>query len=304
MQPAQMDMKHILLIVGILLLAAICSHFARRAIGRYWQHSSRRLNVHPSNYRIFKNGASVVIFTLALIVVLHLLPGLEKVGTTLLASAGIISVIIGLAAQQTFGNLISGIFIFIYKPFKVGEYVELNNGKSGVVEDINLRFTIIRNEQNRRMIIPNTLVSNVVIINSDLKSTRVCTFITLQVDYETDIGKAMNEIEKIVIVHADFSDNRTQSMVDEGISVVPVRVTSLENFAVTLSVEAWCRSDEASYPMKCDILLAIKNGFDKAGIRMASPVRKILFEGKEAGAVKHDGAFVLANNENMEKVRS
>ena len=61
MQPALMDMKQILLIVGILLLAAICSHFARRAIGRYWLHSSRRMNVHPSNYRIFKNAASVVI---------------------------------------------------------------------------------------------------------------------------------------------------------------------------------------------------------------------------------------------------
>src|SRR5450756_284387 len=132
-----MDMKQILLITGIVVLTFLLSHYARRAIGRYWLHSSRRMNVHPSNYRIFKNAASVVIFTLALALVLHLLPGLEKVGTTLLASAGIISVIIGLAAQQTFGNLISGIFIFIYKPFKVGEYVKLSNGESGVVEDIN-----------------------------------------------------------------------------------------------------------------------------------------------------------------------
>jgi len=98
------------------------------------------------------------------------------------------------------------------------------------------------------------------------------------------------------VAHEDFADNRTQSMMEEGISIVPVRVTSLENFAVTLSVEAWCRADEASYPMKCDILLAIKNSFDKAGIRMASPVRKILFEGKESGTavVKQDGAFIGA----------
>jgi small-conductance mechanosensitive channel len=71
-------------------------------------------------------------------------------------------------------------------------------------------------------------------------------------------------------------------MVKEAISVVPVRVTSLENFAVTLSAEAWCRAGEASYPMKCDILLAIKHRFDRVGIRMASPVRKILFEEKAA----------------------
>jgi small-conductance mechanosensitive channel len=101
------------------------------------------------------------------------------------------------------------------------------------------------------------------------------------VDYDTDIDTAMKEIEKCVVGHADFADNRTPAMVKEGTSIVPVRVTSLENFAVTLSVEAWCRADEASYTMKCDILLAIKHSFDKAGIRMASPVRKILFEEKE-----------------------
>jgi len=55
-----MDMKQILLIAGILILAAILSHFARRAIGRYWQHSSRRMNVHPSNYRIFKNADQIL----------------------------------------------------------------------------------------------------------------------------------------------------------------------------------------------------------------------------------------------------
>jgi hypothetical protein len=74
MQPALMDMKQMLLIAVILVLAVILSHFARRAIGRYWLHSSRRMNVHPSNYRIFKNAASVVTFTLAMIAVLHLLP--------------------------------------------------------------------------------------------------------------------------------------------------------------------------------------------------------------------------------------
>lgn len=85
---AAMDMKQILLITGILILAFIISHIARRAIGRYWLHSSRKMNVHPSNYRVFKNAASVIIFTIALVGVFHMLPGLQKVETTLLASAG------------------------------------------------------------------------------------------------------------------------------------------------------------------------------------------------------------------------
>ncbi len=174
--------------------------------------------------------------------------------------------------------------------------MQLNDGKSGIVEDINLRFTIIRNEQNKRMIIQNTLVGNVVIINSDQKSMPVCSFITLLVDYNTDIDMTIGEIEKIVVTHKDFADNRTQAMKDEGISIVPVRVTRLENFSMTLTVEAWCKADEASYPMKCDILLAVKNSFDMAGIGMASQVKKIVFEEEEeeVAVVKAKGALVGA----------
>ncbi len=282
------DMKQALIIASVLIAAFIASYFTRKALARYSLHSSKKLNVDPTNYRFLKTASTFVIFTIALIIIFHLLPGLEKIGTTLLASAGILSVIIGLAAQQTFGNIISGVFIFIYKPFRVGEYVELNNWKNGIVEDINLRFTVIRNSENRRMVIPNTLISNEVVINSNLSSNSVCNFLNLHIDYGADIDKAISIIQNLVAAHPDFYDNRTEAAIAEGVTAVPVRLLNLDNFAMNLSVEAWCNSDAASYQMKCDLYVAIKKAFDTAGIKLASQTRRVIMVDSSKAPVKEN----------------
>ena len=279
------DAKQFVLITTLIILAFAASYLIRKLLAYYALHSKK---IKPSSvaYKLLKNASTFIIFALTFVVILHLLPALEKIGTTLLASAGILSVVIGLAAQQTFGNIISGIFIYIYKPFRVGEYVELNNGKNGIVEDINLRFTIIRNSENRRMVIPNTLISNEVIINSNQQGNRVCNLINIHVDYDTDVDLAIAEIQKIVVAHPEFYDNRTRGMIEEGNHAVTVRVASLENFSVTLCVEAWCNADEDSYRMKCDLLLAIKKRFDELEIKMPSQTMKIIFGNTTLGALK------------------
>jgi small conductance mechanosensitive channel len=276
MKPVLTDMRQIILIVGILGLALILSYFANKALNRYALYSSKSLNVSPTNFRLLKTLSSFTILILALIIVFHLIPGLEKLGTTLLASAGILSVIIGLAAQQTFGNIISGIFIFIYKPFRVGDYVELNDGKNGIVEDINLRFTIIRSGENRRMVIPNTLISNQVIINSNVNQNPVCIFLPIPLAYDTDIDRAIVEVQRLVAAHPDYYGNRSTGHTDKESPAVAVRVESLDHFCVDLCAEVWCRTDAASYAMKCDLLLAIKKTFDKEGIKMAAQTMNVI----------------------------
>jgi small-conductance mechanosensitive channel len=271
MKPFLTDMRQLILIVGILGLALILSYFARKALNRYALHSSKGLNVSPTNFRLLKTLASLIIYAFALIIVFQLIPGLEKLGTTLLASAGILSVIIGLAAQQTFGNIISGIFIFIYKPFRVGDYVELNDGKNGIVEDINLRFTIIQNGANRRMVIPNTLISNQVIINSNVHQNPVCIFLPIPLAYDTDIDRAIVEVQRLVAAHPDYTDKESPA--------VAVRVVSLDHFCAKLVAEVWCRTDAASYAMKCDLLLAIKKAFDKEGIKMPAQTMEVTLTG-------------------------
>jgi small-conductance mechanosensitive channel len=285
LKPYLADIKQVLLIAGLVILALGINWLIRKALAGYAFHA-KRLKAGSTLYKLLRTTSSFIIFAVTTVIILHLLPGLEKIGTTLLASAGILSVVIGLAAQQTFGNIISGLFIYIYKPFRVGEYVELNNGKNGIVEEINLRFTIIRNTENRRMVIPNTLISNEVIINSNQQGNRVCNLINIHVDYDTDIDKAIAEIQQIVAAHPEFYDSRTPVMVKAGNHPVTVRVLSLENFSVTLCAEAWCNADEDSYRMKCDLLLAIKKRFDALEIKMPSQTIKIIFGTTTLGTLR------------------
>ena len=73
--------------------------------------------------------------------IFYSIPPLKEIGITLLASAGIFAAILGLASQQAFSNIISGIFIVVFKPFRVGDNIEINNNR-GIVEDVTLRHTI------------------------------------------------------------------------------------------------------------------------------------------------------------------
>lgn len=93
-------------------------------------------------------------------------------GATLFAGAGIFAAIIALASQQALSNIISGIFIVISKPFRVGDYIELSILHRGTVEDITLRHTVIRDIQNNRIIVPNSKINSETIVNYHLNDER------------------------------------------------------------------------------------------------------------------------------------
>ncbi|MBX3563749.1 MAG: mechanosensitive ion channel family protein [Sphingomonas sp.] len=90
----------------------------------------------------------------------HLVPALTRLSTALLAGVGLMSVIVGFAAQTTLGNLIAGISLVLYKPFRRGDRLQViapnkDQYDVGVVEDITLGFTILRTDDGREIIIAN-----------------------------------------------------------------------------------------------------------------------------------------------------
>lgn len=90
----------------------------------------------------------------------HLIPALNRLGTTLLAGVSLMSVIVGFAAQTTLGNLIAGISLVLYKPFRRGDRVQvaapiMNGFAIGEVEDISLGYTVLRTDDGRQIVIAN-----------------------------------------------------------------------------------------------------------------------------------------------------
>lgn len=265
-----LDFFHIVSIIIILIIALVLSQLARKALNRYAKVSANNIQINPTTFSFLKNAISFVIFTLAIIAVLHLIPGLEKLATTLWASAGILSVVIGLATQQTLGNIVSGIFIVIYKPFRIGDSIKLPNGHHGIVEDITLQFTVINNAENRHIIVPNSVITKDYIINSTIIDDKVCNQIDVKIVTQ-DIDQAMALLREIAISHPDFYDASNAAITNDitpKITPVLVQVIDLSDSWITLRLSVWCKSSAKAFAMKSDLLLAIKKRFESEGIKI------------------------------------
>ena len=131
------------IVVVTLLVAAIISKILRTIFDKVIGKSSLSLNVDATNYNFLKNALNSIIFIIAVVIIFYSIPALKDLGLTLLASAGIFAAIVGFASQQAFSNIVSGIFIVMFKPFRVGDQIKIKEDQ-GIIEDITLRHTVIR----------------------------------------------------------------------------------------------------------------------------------------------------------------
>jgi small conductance mechanosensitive channel len=103
------------------------------------------------------------VWMIMLILYAHLIPVLRSMGTALLTGASVASIVIGLAAQSTLGNLVAGVSITIYRPFRVGDTLLVSaptGTETGVVDVISLGYTMLRTADNRIVVLPNSLAAS------------------------------------------------------------------------------------------------------------------------------------------------
>jgi small-conductance mechanosensitive channel len=117
---------------------------------------------------------TALIWVIMLILYAHLIPVLRSLGTALLAGASVASVVIGLAAQSTLGNLVAGVSITIYRPFRLGDTLQIaapTGTEIGVVELISLGYTTLRAPAGHLVVVPNSLAASQVTINLNTDTT-------------------------------------------------------------------------------------------------------------------------------------
>ena len=136
-----------------------------------------------------------VIWVLMLILYAHLIPVLRSLGTALLTGASIASVVIGLAAQSTLGNLVAGVAITLYRPFRLGDRLQVSaptGTEIGNVETLSLGYTTLRTDDGRFVVLPNSIAASQVTINltASQAHTPAPLVITIRVGRETDIEAA------------------------------------------------------------------------------------------------------------------
>lgn len=148
-----------------ILIGLILSRLLRAAVHAAMTREGR---IDRGGIGFVQQLGTALIWVMIVILYAHLIPVLRALGTAMLAGAGVASVVIGLAAQSTLGNLVAGISITIYRPFRLGDVLQVTTPTGteiGVVEWISLGYTTLRTADARLVVLPNSVVANQVNLN-------------------------------------------------------------------------------------------------------------------------------------------
>lgn len=254
----------------VIFLATIITVFIFQRLYRgFIKHSSKIMHNDPTNYKFLGHAMSAIIYLVGFGWAMYEVPQMRQIANSLLAGAGILAVAAGFASQHALSNIISGLFIIIFKPFRVNDRLLIRDTMQGFVEDITLRHTVIRDFENRRIIIPNTVISNEIIVNFDFSNDKIVRPIDLNVAMDSDIDLIRKIIQETVATHPLFLDNRTLEDIELGKPKVPVRVIGFTTIGLTIRAWTWALDAGKAYELTCDLMESIKKKFDEAGIEIA-----------------------------------
>lgn len=271
-------MNYILLIVITLVVAIVLSIIIKKLLSAFITSYAKKLGTDPTNFLFIKNSVGFLIYTPAIIFIFFKIPYLKSVGTALFAGAGILAVVIGFASQSALSNIISGIFILIFKPVKVSDVIEFKDGLRGTVEEITLRHILIKDFENKRIIIPNSVISDETIINSHIKDKKIRRHVVFSISYDSNIDKAIDIIRDEAENHPLLIDNRTKEEISNNMPVAAVRVISLSDYSIDIKAYLWAADISNAFSMSCDLLKSVKQRFDREGIEVPFPYRTIVYK--------------------------
>ncbi len=236
----------LILVVGIWLAARV-ANFAQRALQR------AKVDATLSGFlRRLIYGVLIAV----LIVIALTTAGISP--APLIAALGTAGLAIGLALQGSLSNLAWGVLLVVFEPFRVGDYVTAG-GVEGTVESINLMHTLIVLPDNREAIVPNSKVGGDAILNFNRRGTRRFE-LTMVIGYKDDIGGAMAAIKRLL-----DAEPRVLKEPSPG-----VWTGALGDQSVSLIVRGWTRAAD-NWAVKTDLLRAIKENLEKAGVTATTP---------------------------------
>lgn len=153
----------LILAVGFIILGLCLSWLVRRVLKSALRHDKSD-RIDEITLSFLSRLAILAIWLLIAVAYTQVVPALDKLASALLAGAGLASVIIGFAAQTTLGNLISGVSLVLYKPFRRGDRLQVtaptpDQCETGTVVDISLGFTTLQTDDGRTIVVANSTMS-------------------------------------------------------------------------------------------------------------------------------------------------
>lgn len=279
------DFRLLAAMTAILVITFLIAWIVNRIVYRALMPRLNKAHIDLITINFIRRFVNIAIYFVGISAALTQIPEFEIIGHSMLAGAGIITIVGGLASQQVLSNIVSGLLIVIFRPFKIGEKITINSIHTGFVEDITLRETILRDPENNRIIVPNSQISSQILVNANYADNRICKFIEIGIGYASDVDKAMTIMAEEVIKHPLHIDNRTDEQKANGEPIAIVRLVSLGSSSVNLRAWAWADNATDGFVLQCDLLLNIKRRFDKEGIEIPFPQTTVSFQKDSSLAV-------------------
>ncbi|CAG8999698.1 MAG: Small-conductance mechanosensitive channel [Candidatus Celerinatantimonas neptuna] len=202
--------------------------------------------------------ASLLKYAIIAFVIIAALSRLGVQTASFIAVLGAAGLAIGLALQGSLSNFAAGVLIVGFRPFRAGDFVEVA-GTSGTVQNVQILTTILLTPDNKEIIIPNSSVFNSPITNYSRHEKRRLDLV-IGVSYQADLAKT-REILKAVL------DKEPRLLTDEATTI---GVLELADSSINFAVRPWVRTVDY-WPVRFDLLEAIKNALDEAGIEIPFP---------------------------------
>ena len=261
----QWDTNTEILMKSVVVMAAafLASSFIKRVINISLEREFTGFSGSKTSISFLKNSISFVIYLVATLYLFHSVPFLASFGQTIFASATVVAAIVGFASQKAISNIISGILIVSFRSLRIGDVIQISGYDRGVVEDISLMYTILRDYEYRRIVIPNNIALESVFVNSSLYDEKIRKRLQYRFTLNSNIEKATTIIREEILRHPLWVDGRTDEQIDLNENPVFIYISEIGPYYVQVLAYAWASNHSNSIDLQSDVYKKTLARFEK-----------------------------------------
>lgn len=269
--PIAHDLQTSLLLAVKLLAISSLFWALSRSITALVHSDQLPTTISDSSRVLIKTISKGIVYSIGLLIVLDTL-GISI--TPLLASLGVGSVAVALAAQETLSNLFSGFYILLDRPFRIGDCIKIDGGVEGFVTKIGWRSTHIRLFANNVAILPNSKIASSMITNYDFPESDTTVVVPVSTAYESNL----KFVEQVVLEVAFLVQNT--SPIGSKLAPPTMAFTQFADFGINFNVVLRVQKYTDCNLMKHEFIKALHERFNQEGISIPYPQQVVHWMGK------------------------
>ncbi len=256
-------------VIRVVLFGSILFWLGRLSNNTGQKIIRRQTDLHVGTREVLAKLFEVSVFVVIFLVLLQVM-GINP--TTLAVFSGALGVGIGLGLQSIASNFISGIIILLDRSISIGDYVELEEGITGTVREMNMRCTVVETFDGRDIVIPNEKFINGNVVNWTHKDDKQRYSLNFQVAYNTDLNKLFELVREVCKSHPKVLSGSKYPFEEQP----DAEIQSFDDFGITILVEFWMRGiDDGKNRVGADLLHMIWDTLCENDIQIPFPQREV-----------------------------